>query len=210
MVWRGRYWISLHTQGAQLPIDDNIQSLHPNLARLAADYDDIVADFSSSRISVTEARARIRTLVARDDEGTQWTIDPDSADWCYRDRSGNLRKGVPPAYGHASPNPHSISRPGLGAAGANPDRNVVFSPVNEDLLYAPDSLVGSTRRMVYHHDTNAVPVNRAKWLWLAVLAVLLAVVLIVGILLSGGGKTTARGPTTPGASTTVPVAGQTG
>jgi hypothetical protein len=184
-------------------VDDNTQSLHPNLARLAADYDDIIADFSRSSISVTEARARIRTLVARDDEGVQWSIDPDTADWYFKDRHGNLQKGTPPSYGHASPNPYSISRPGLQTAG-DPDRNIVFAPVNEDLLHSPQSLVGATRRHIFHNDTNATP-PRPRWVnvLIATVFVLIGIFVIVVALSLHSSKPTAPGPT--GTTTSIPV-----
>jgi hypothetical protein len=182
---------------------DNPQSLHPNLARLAADYDDIVAAFSRSELSVSEARARIRTLVARDDEGTQWSIDPDTADWCYKDRHGAIQKGNPPSYGHASPNPHQISRPGLSTAG-NPDRNIVFAPVDEELMHAPQSLVGSTRRHIYHRDASAIP-PRPRWLnyLLVALLVVVASAVVIFALSRPVGNPTAPAP----APTTTAVTG---
>ena len=119
------------------------QPLHPNLARLAAAYDDIVARFGRNEITAPEARGRIAALTARDDTGVMWSIDPDTAEWRFQTRTGELQLGKPPTYGLATPTAFDLSH----SSGAfNPDERINFYEVDENLLYPPSSLSGSTRR----------------------------------------------------------------
>ncbi len=82
--------------------------LHPNLARLAAAYDQIVEDHRCSKISSREARGRISALMGRDDTGLLWAIDPDSGKWCFRNLRGDLVEAEPPRFGIASPKPSDL------------------------------------------------------------------------------------------------------
>lgn len=88
--------------------------LHPNLARLAASYDNIIEYHRSGRISAREARGRIAALVGRDDTGLLWTIDPDSGRWSYQNLRGELVEAEPPRFGFASVTPGEL---GSGAKG---------------------------------------------------------------------------------------------
>lgn len=158
-----------------MPLDDT-QSLHPTLARLAADYDRIVERWARQEITSREARASITSLVGRDDEGVLWSIDPDTAEWRYRDISGAWRPGSPPAYGYPSPNPHTISHPSGMPTPDNPDNRLLFRPVDEDLLHAPTSLIGSTRRHTFRPDSTSM----AGW-WRRAFAILVVVICLVAI-----------------------------
>ncbi len=117
--------------------------LHPNLARLAARYDDIYARFARGSIGPEAARSEIAALVARDDEGTQWSLDPDSGRWLRRTISGGLVPDEPPTYGLATPTPHDVSR----GSGFNPDSQVDHHAVEDELLYAPNQYSGATRAL---------------------------------------------------------------
>lgn len=121
------------------------QPLHPNLARLAAEYDNIIERFSQHRINGIQARAEILALIARDDNGTQWSLDPDTGKWCYRNIRGQLVEADPPAYGLATPTAHDLSR---NPNAFNPDAKIQFQEVDESLMYPPNSLLGSTRRPI--------------------------------------------------------------
>lgn len=118
------------------------QPLHPNLARLAAAYDEITQRFARGQVSAAEANSEIMALVARDDEGVHWSIDPHSGGWLRRTRTGDLVPGTPPSYGVATPTAHDLTR---NSDAFNPDSQVTFHAVDESLLYAPGSLAGSTR-----------------------------------------------------------------
>lgn len=119
------------------------QSLHPNLARIASHYDNIVERFRNQQIDATRARSEILSLVARDDNGVQWSLDPDTGEWYYRNIKNQLVKSDPPSYGLATPTAHDLSR---NPDAYNPDSNIQFQEVDESLLHPPNSLIGSTRR----------------------------------------------------------------
>jgi hypothetical protein len=145
------------------------QPLHPNLARLAAAYDEIIERFSNRQLSPTQARSEIMRLIARDDNGVQWSIDPDSGEWRYRNFKGDLVVSDPPAYGFATQTAHDFSR---NPNAFNPDSRVDFQEVDESLLYAPTSLAGSTRRPREDSAKSLLAGSRSKALLaLAALAV---------------------------------------
>jgi hypothetical protein len=125
--------------------------LHPNLARLAATYDDIFARWSRGQIDAELARREISALVARDDDGILWSIDPENGEWLRRTITGELVAGTPPAYGLATPTPHDISQ---NRGAFNPDLNIHMHKVEDELLYAPSALAGSTRRARLEHTPN--------------------------------------------------------
>lgn len=78
------------------------RSLHPNLGRVAAAYDDILARWASGTIDTATATARAATLVARDDQGVRWRIAADSGDWQREEADGRWVADVPPAAGYAT------------------------------------------------------------------------------------------------------------
>lgn len=119
------------------------QPLHPNLARLAAAYDEIFTRWSRGLIDAEIARQEISALVARDDDGILWSIDPDSGAWLRRTIGGDLVPGTPPTYGLATPTPHDLSH---NPQSFNPDTSIHMQRVDDELLYAPSTLAGSTRR----------------------------------------------------------------
>ena len=117
--------------------------LHPNLAKLAASYDEIIERYSIGRVTAAEAHAEIATLVARDDDGILWSINPDDGAWMRRTRGGDLVVGTPPSYGLATPTPHDISTP---PTGFSPTDRIQSHEVKNELLYSPSEFAGSTRR----------------------------------------------------------------
>ena len=117
-------------------------TLHPNLARLAAGYDQIFERWQRGELRPADVRLRMQALVARDDDGVQWRIDPDTGGWQRQTISGQWVTGVPPAYGYPTATPWELS----GAAGVDPSIRVRSEAVDESLLYGPMSLRGATRR----------------------------------------------------------------
>lgn len=116
------------------------RSLHPNLARIAAAYDDVMHNFRAGRLTPAEARRRVLTLVARDDQGLEWSINPDSGKWQYRSHFGDLTEATPPAYGVAGFSPADLGS-GLPSAA---DRQVNLYEIDQHALYSPGQLSGST------------------------------------------------------------------
>jgi hypothetical protein len=151
--------------------------LHPNLARIAAAYDDVVSRASRGEISAAQARAEVLHLVARDDTGVLWSIDPSSGKWMRRKFNGEMVFDTPPTYGLATPTAHDLTREPTGTF--NPDSRLMFYEVDEELLLPPTSLQGATRRLV---DT---PASRRQARWpstTVVIAVIAAVVVAVLVL----------------------------
>lgn len=116
------------------------RSLHPSLARIAASYDEILLEFQQGRLSAPESRRRILALVARDDNGVEWSIDPDSGRWRYRTKWGEFAHGEPPGFGMVQATAHDL---GAGS-GRSPDDRVTMQEVDLDLLVSPAALAGST------------------------------------------------------------------
>lgn len=112
--------------------------LHPNLGRIAAAYDDVMADFRAGRIPAAEARRRVLTLIARDDNGLEWSINPDTGGWQYRNQFGEMTSANPPAYGVAGFTPTDLG------GGRGDDQRVRLYEVDQEALRAEGQLRGST------------------------------------------------------------------
>lgn len=180
---------------------DQPQSLHPNLARLAAAYDQICSRWSRGELNAADARGQISALVARDDNGTHWTINPTDGNWQYRTRTGEWRAGDPPTFGYATPTAFELTR----ESGAfNPDNRISFYEVDESLLYPPTSLAGSTRRSEHPEPERfvsrflATPTQRVVAVLLALVLLLLAY-LAVGYLSGEPETPPAEAPAPPAA-----------
>jgi len=120
------------------------QPLHPNLAKLAATYDEIFVRWSRGQIDAAEARVEILALQARDDDGVLWSIDPESGAWLRKTITGEIVRDTPPSYGLATPTPHDLSS---NPNSFDPNNSVRLRKVDDELLYSPSSLTGSTRRV---------------------------------------------------------------
>lgn len=117
-------------------------ALHPNLARLAHEYDQIVNSFLAGKLDRETAYQRISELEARDDEGIRWSFDPQTGGWVRRDLFGHCVPDTPPTWGMATATGHDWTDP---AGEANPDhalRHVTVGDVPNRL----NPLIGSTRR----------------------------------------------------------------
>jgi hypothetical protein len=143
-------------------------TLHPNLARIAVDYQRVCERLARGELDVTVANTEIRALIARDDEGVAWTINPRDGGWLYWARRGEWVSAEPPRSGLASLSPHDMYAP--QHATDNPDRELTFRAVDD----AGSTLRGSTRRTAEAER----PGPRPRWLYptaAAAAAVLLAV-----------------------------------
>lgn len=119
-------------------------TLHPNLARIAANYDHILEQLARRAIDQTTARSRISQLEARDDEGVRWAIDPDTGRWMRKTTFGDLDyDSAPPAYGYMTPDAHDLSPQ---SRTYNPGVRLSLAAVDEAALHGT-SLVGATRRL---------------------------------------------------------------
>lgn len=117
-------------------------NLHPTLARLAAQYDQIVRDYRDGRISETDAHSRIKMLAARDDTGVFWRINPTDGKWLRQTVYGDWVEGTPPESGLYQPTPFQLSGQ-TDVVG----QGLRFSKVDESLSHPPGSLEGATRSL---------------------------------------------------------------
>jgi len=119
-------------------------NLHPNLAKLAAAYDDVVRRLDAGQITVQQANTEIAQLEARDDDGVRWSIDPVTGDWVRKTAFGDSEYDPePPASGYMTHDAFDYT----------PDSQV-FNPRDLMQLDAvpetnqrPTDLVGATRAM---------------------------------------------------------------
>lgn len=117
-----------------------VAPLHPNLARIAARYDEIVGEFNSGRVSALTARDRIEALTARDDSGVEWSINADDGTWRYRTLDGEFRVAEPPMWGMATPTPRDFG----SVKGSDVDERIEFHEIDDSRFEG--SLTGATRR----------------------------------------------------------------
>lgn len=159
----------------EAPVDHRY--LHPNLARMAAAYDDIMERFARNQITKEDARYRISNLVSRDDQGVQWCISPDDGQWYRQTVGGRLVKDTPPQAGVGTYSGWELS--GGGDPLSDPRLRVVDNKVDPRSLTDPHTLAGSTSRVVRGEaDDN----NRAsKNIWWFIVFSLFAIIAVVAI-----------------------------
>ena len=84
-------------------------SLHPNLARLAASYDQLVTACNRGEIEPAAAIARMSELTARDDNGVLWRLSAATGTWQRATIAGAWVADTPPAWGLATPTAHDLT-----------------------------------------------------------------------------------------------------
>lgn len=167
------------------------QPLHPALARLAVQYDQIVERFARREITALQAREQASVLQARDDNGVHWRLDPDTAMWQYLTVHGDWRNGTPPTYGLVLPTGHDVSG---NARSFNPDSRVNLQEIDESVL---DGLTGATRRPAAEDDTAAKHrTGRGVKFAIAIVVLVLAALLAAQAFAPTGGSVVAPGDTT--------------
>jgi hypothetical protein len=119
------------------------QPLHPNLAQLVAARDEILERWRGGSVDWSEARRQMLALVARDDQGVLWLLNPDDGGWYRRTRDGRLVRDVPPSFGVATPTAFDLSS---GDPFRDPRRRITHDVVDPRAFGATDSLVGATQR----------------------------------------------------------------
>lgn len=146
--------------------------LHPNLARLAASYDDILEQFTRNQLSAEQARQRISALVSRDDQGVQWCISPDDGQWYRVTIHNQLVRDEPPEVGLATYTGWDLSG---GDPMADPRHRIVDIAVDPRELHDASSLVGSTSRFVRNQADEAARERKRANGWVLLTAGLVVV-----------------------------------
>lgn len=129
-------------------------TLHPNLARIAATYDLTIEQLNNRMLTPKQARAIIENLEARDDDGIRWAIDPDTGSWIRKTSFGDAEyDATPPTYGYATATPHDFTEQ---PSTYNPQDRLTYQAVVEAESH-PGALKGATRRL-----PAAKPVKKRK------------------------------------------------
>lgn len=150
-------------------VDPQYQQMHPNLARLAVRYDDLYKQWQTGRITGETARALMANLSERDDQGTRWTIDPDTGRFVRQTAFNAVEYDTPPSSGVLTPDPFAYS-----AAARSDDPSLRLQ------LFADESMQRPAAPAVVSPSTQ----NSQWWRahpWAAVVAVLLLAAVVAGI-----------------------------
>lgn len=177
------------------------RQLHPNLARLAATYDDILEQFTRNQLSPEEARFRVSSLTARDDQGVQWCINPDDGQWYRMTVQGRLVRDVPPEAGVATYTGWDLSG---GDPMADPRNRVIDSVVDPRELSQSTQLTGATARFVRNEADERASQRPAPRRWLLIAAAVLAMFVVVGLWMSSRHSPSAPAPTPVQVTSTAP------
>ncbi len=144
---------------------DDLQPLHPNLQKLAAAYRQLHHRWASGELDATETRQRIAALVARDDQGVQWRLDPNTGEWERQLHDGSWQQTNPPTYGLPTLSAADVSTSGTDEDVA--DEHVALYAVDEHALLPPGDVVGATRRaqLDQHQPVRRQPgQTRRRWM----------------------------------------------
>lgn len=161
--------------------------LHPNLARIAVAYQDLVQSFAFGRIDSTQASVQARELVARDDDGTMWTINPRDGGWLRCSVFGEWAPGEPPTSGFSTLSAWGLSgREGVDVA-------LDFKVVADS---APAGLSGATRLKV-NRERRTANMSRPSWLYPAALVVAVVGLFLFMLARADDGQNVATGATIP-------------
>jgi len=98
--------------------------LHPNLARIAAAHNDLVERYRNHQITTIQAQTEASELIARDDMGIRWRINPTSGQWEHETQTGQWKQGAPPQQGVASLTPQHFGS--INHQVFDPDNFIVF------------------------------------------------------------------------------------
>jgi len=129
--------------------------------------------FGSGLLSAPQSLARIEALTARDDNGVEWSIDPENGDWRYTTREGGFAYAEPPSWGLATLTPHD-----LGSGSKDPDARITLYEVDQTLQ---SGLTGATRRSLptVQGNSRAFP---TKYIFASsIIAVAVLMTVVIGI-----------------------------
>lgn len=153
--------------------------LHPNLAKIAATYDQICERLARGELTPAKARAEIAQLEARDDEGVRWSLHPDTGTWVRKTAFGDVEfDASPPTHGFAGFDAFDLSP---NTTAFNPRDRLTYQRV-VDSQPSPGSLYGATRHASPTPSPREMAPRRARGLAVkaaAAVAVVLAAFLAV-------------------------------
>lgn len=161
--------------------------LHPNLARIAVRYQELVDAYARQEIDAAEAGVRMRELVARDDDGVQWTVNPRDGGWLRCTVWGEWVPGDPPRAGFATITAWELS----GKQGA--DRALEFA------ASGPAKVVGyrGMTQEVARERREQVSKSRPRWLYPVLVTGAVVLALMVALAKMDDGKAVSSSSTIP-------------
>lgn len=130
--------------------------LHPNLARIAVSYQELAKNYANGVIDAATATVRSRELVARDDAGVMWTINPRDGGWLRCLHNGTWVPGEPPRQGFANLTPWQI--------------NGDFGP-DYGLSYTERDSSSAVTWQIARNQERLENVSRPRWMYPILLAV---------------------------------------
>lgn len=168
--------------------------LHPNLARIAAAYQELTQAYADGRIDAHQATMFVRELVARDDEGTQWTINPRDGGWLRFTRNGELVPAAPPQLGVATLASWELS----GAK--SQDGAITYTPAAHPADVVAGSMRNGTHRAA-RKRRRVESISRPRWVYPAMVvgALLVSGFALLGAIDDGGAVPTPGQATIPAA-----------
>ena len=166
--------------------------LHPNLARIAVRYQELVDAYARREVDATEASLRMRELVARDDDGVQWTVNPRDGGWLRCTVWGEWVPGEPPRQGFATLTAWELS----GRQGA--DRALTFTAQEAAPVVG---YRGMTRAMAEQKQKAALR-ERPRWVYPLLLVGVAALVLVVVLAKMDDGQQVSSASTIPASAYT--------
>ena len=114
-----------------------MKSLHPNLAKIALRYDEIIEAYQRKEYSEQGAYQLLCGLNARDDNGVLWRINAVSGVWEFKQFSGLWLVGDPPIFGFEGASIDDFNKMNVAS-------NIDMFEVDQENLYPKDQLLGST------------------------------------------------------------------
>lgn len=156
-----------------------VPNLHPNLALIASQYDDIIRKWQLGQLTEVEAKRQLGSLVARDDSGVQWTINPTDAQWYRRTRTGSLVQDTPPSSGISTLTGWDVSGSSSNVVD-DPRRRVVSEEI--ELPAVSTGLSGATQRVANSsvEDTTSTE-GRALFFVLSVVALFVLLLIFLAV-----------------------------
>lgn len=197
---RKQPWTAGAPDGSTIPVnptdDPGTLRLHPSLARIAVRYQRVRLLRIQGQLTDIQAAEQLGELVARDDHGIMWMINPADGGWLYMSRDGSWRPGVPPESGLATANAFSLDRAAGGDVRLdNPDLAITWTEPEVSTDPWEEQVRGPQPRR---------ELNRPRWVYPALVTVAVVVAAWFLFVRDSGTSDEAPPASTPAADVRLP------
>ena len=172
-------------------------TLHPNLARIAVAYQDLVQAYASGLVDANRASVLMRELVARDDEGVQWSINPRDGGWLRCTVWGEWVSANPPQHGFATLSAWELS----GTKGA--DQALMYASVDAAPVVGYKGLTAEKAQRVREKKQS----ERPRWVYPLMVLGAIGFILVIWLGKMDDGKSVSNGSTIPASAVADPQNG---